>query len=117
MMLFNTIVVATAVSAASVTWRCSTQGDPWRLLPTGSRLHAPPSTDICTQVPGTDCWGNDLRRVLGLTNAAACCDENTCAAVAETPAGYAVAGASDGTTVSSSRERKSCRSVTRPSLD
>ena len=74
-MLFNTIVVATAVSAASVTWRCSTQGDPWRLLPTGSRLHAPPSTDICTQVPGTDCWGNDLRRVLGLTNAAACCDE------------------------------------------
>lgn len=33
------------------------------------------------------------------TDAAACCDENTCTAAVATPAGYAVAGAADGTTV------------------
>eukprot|EP00936_MAST-01D_sp_MAST-1D-sp1_P000658 g658.t1 len=26
-------------------------------------------------MPGSDCWGNDIRRVLGLSDAAACCNE------------------------------------------
>ena len=57
---------------AAPSWKCSTEARPWVDRTAELEVSMTP-TDVCTPIAGLDCWGNDIKRLTGLTSAADCC--------------------------------------------
>ena len=62
-----------AVSSPVVEWRCSTEGKTWQAYPLQEPAPEPEPASICTLIPNLDCWGNDIKRELGIKSAGDCC--------------------------------------------